>query len=754
MNFCSNCGAPAGGGAYCANCGQSLSAGSATQTGGSAGGQQTVSPQTHDAATPASRVRAANPFSDIPIIDYVRDAAALVLLLVSFGMPWDLADSSTGKVYVILAALLSIASLTLPYLKRGGILPTTWGTAQLRLARLAANAPYVVVVLVTVVLAYVGENGGDGVGVGVAFGLAGAILAAQGRQTELEPAPGDGALWRSITLGVAGLFALISVLSLVMFMVDFASDLEWAPITLQILIIVFFLAVPALPLLSFVRGQHGGRDALMLVAVVGLFVGLWQMSADATIGDVWSLRASTPGILLFPALGAAAAAAGVAARTKANGGSTRWIGLATHLFYVTLLVGAFGAVTTAVQLVDADQGRGAAITVVVLYLLVVVAALVGRNALVSDPNQGRAVALGAALVFAVLGVVIVSVLGASDLYVVGLADATMVSVMWWFAIAILLALTTPKAVRDELGPVSASTVGLGNGGAAKTEPSAGAQTPAATTTSAPTEGNATPTAHPTPSQATGQTPGVKAPGATTPEDESARTAASDTKAQDTKASGANAEEAKAPETKAADAKPAESKAAEARESTSGAAAAAGAAGAAGAVSGAAVSGVGTGQESSDETRSRDTETSSTDESPYRRSGADAEKTGTEQARTQAGGTGGDTSGARSDEAGASTPEPADSTAVLPQTDAGEPSATESASAGDTSGPRVVREAGFDSKTAANPDTPLQTLADIAAQAPSLRPYLAANPSTYPELVEWLRHLGDPAVDEALRRRDA
>jgi hypothetical protein len=31
-------------------------------------------------------------------------------------------------------------------------------------------------------------------------------------------------------------------------------------------------------------------------------------------------------------------------------------------------------------------------------------------------------------------------------------------------------------------------------------------------------------------------------------------------------------------------------------------------------------------------------------------------------------------------------------------------------------------------------------------------HLAANPSTYPDLLHWLGQLGDPAIDSALARR--
>jgi hypothetical protein len=54
--------------------------------------------------------------------------------------------------------------------------------------------------------------------------------------------------------------------------------------------------------------------------------------------------------------------------------------------------------------------------------------------------------------------------------------------------------------------------------------------------------------------------------------------------------------------------------------------------------------------------------------------------------------------------------------------------------------------------ALDPATPLADLAKIVQEAPHLRPQVAANPSTYPALLDWLGALGDPQVDAALRSR--
>lgn len=54
--------------------------------------------------------------------------------------------------------------------------------------------------------------------------------------------------------------------------------------------------------------------------------------------------------------------------------------------------------------------------------------------------------------------------------------------------------------------------------------------------------------------------------------------------------------------------------------------------------------------------------------------------------------------------------------------------------------------------ASSPTTSPQTLADIAAQRPDLRQFVAANPAAGPEVLQWLGTLGDPVVDAALSRR--
>lgn len=54
--------------------------------------------------------------------------------------------------------------------------------------------------------------------------------------------------------------------------------------------------------------------------------------------------------------------------------------------------------------------------------------------------------------------------------------------------------------------------------------------------------------------------------------------------------------------------------------------------------------------------------------------------------------------------------------------------------------------------AINPDTPLARLQTIAQDAPELGPLLALNPSTYPDLLDWLGELQDTQINAALAKR--
>lgn len=67
-------------------------------------------------------------------------------------------------------------------------------------------------------------------------------------------------------------------------------------------------------------------------------------------------------------------------------------------------------------------------------------------------------------------------------------------------------------------------------------------------------------------------------------------------------------------------------------------------------------------------------------------------------------------------------------------------------------PVTTNAYGYTAEQALDPNTDQMTIAKIAQYAPELRPCLARNPNTYPELLEWLAQLHDPAIDAALATR--
>lgn len=58
----------------------------------------------------------------------------------------------------------------------------------------------------------------------------------------------------------------------------------------------------------------------------------------------------------------------------------------------------------------------------------------------------------------------------------------------------------------------------------------------------------------------------------------------------------------------------------------------------------------------------------------------------------------------------------------------------------------------DQRRAADPATPLTQLQELAQNVPETRAFVAANPATYPALLDWLAEFDDPAIQAALKER--
>lgn len=657
-----------------------------------------------------------SPFANIAVADYVRDAISAIALLVSLALPWNLADRSADRVEVVLAVALSLASLSLPYLARLAVLPATWTVHTTRRARLLAGLPLAVIGLLHLVF---DVRSGAGVGTGLGLALAGAALAATPRDSELGPVDQDAAVLRGWRFGLAGVGALIAlgaVLSTLF--AELAADATLGDRLLSPVWLVLVLGLVWLLVAGTVR--HDRPSRLVLVAAGFVLALLFVFTSGDALTGLESMRPGVTdpsrfGLVLLPLAAAVAGAPAVRRDPAAEEDlSTEraagvWVRVAVRAFDVIVLLAACSALAAVVQLIDPGFiGSGAGVTLVVrLVLGVVVAAIAwfARRSLSRDPGTGHVPAVGAACVAGVLGLVVVIATSGASLGV-NLGDLLMALGL---PIVAASALMVPKAVREHF-----QTVGIG--GAADVDRS-----------------QAYVWAPPRPK-------GDKAPPVTLPE-EPVRPA---------------------PELR----RPAEPR----RVTSTGAVrTVAGAAASQRTTAPVQVAGPESGEVSINAMRTvEDLPAASapageTATMPPVRPGESPQPAASQPgARVQRVASGQQTARIR----------PVTGQQAV-QPDAGSPGA------GDDGQEQVTRpvtvgqaqrpEADYGSQTghtavmppvggrwsaavALDPATPLADLAKIVQEAPHLRPQVAANPSTYPALLDWLGALGDPQVDAALRSR--
>lgn len=422
--------------------------------------------ETGDGEAPASVPPSRHPFADIRPGDYVRDVLALVLLIATFSMPWDSAGAAADRIHVVLVTLLTMASLTLPYLKRAGVLPESWSNAEVRVARTLANTPYFVVVALTIVVDIAAEGAGSGgVGVGVGFGLAGAVLAAQARAADQDGEPAQGYAWRMVASGLVAVVIALTAVRLVVILAglgDPGPTPEWDTVALSLLEPLIFLAVLLVPAVGLLRAQATARNLLVALGLVAVVMGYWRMSEGGLgMPEVLSMRDGGPAELLWLPAAAAVSAAGVSSQLTPVSSYRLWMDTALRSLGLAGVLAGLSAVFWVVVVASVDFGRGTTITVLVLVLLALVTALVGRSSLRGDPGQGRPVALAAAAVLVLIAIIDLAVETAGPVGLFGVS-ALVVSALFVLAAVIVLALTVPRAVRDALGPLELGSATFGD----------------------------------------------------------------------------------------------------------------------------------------------------------------------------------------------------------------------------------------------------------------------------------------------------
>lgn len=413
-------------------------------------------------------------FKGMTVRDIIRDVLAAALLLLSLPLIWHGDDSAKERPEVLVITLLSVLSLGLPYLARIGAMGPKWTVHSTRGARMLLNAPYFLLVLAYVVVDVVKYKDALGIGVAAMFGLTGAVLAAQPRESEIGPEGQDnaGKQWLGITSALGGFIAVTYIASLVIFIIQVidapsvptlpvvASIVTWLLVVVFSLWIVFATSVGRSP--SWRRALIGLGVSLIVIVfiaepdttlVVSQSVAGVAAGGEGIIPVVPLSLVNGLGALFIPAAAAAAANPAVSRAVKQQPEVQTWIegARAVALYVGFVAFTAFVGAVLGFWTLDGADGRPLSflITTLVLSLVTIGVALFAANALGTDPVSGRAKGIAAAVAIGVLGILIVmsvpSDLVGGDVRFVSVGHLLLAAAL---PITMLILLLAPKVVRE------------------------------------------------------------------------------------------------------------------------------------------------------------------------------------------------------------------------------------------------------------------------------------------------------------------
>jgi len=422
-------------------------------------------------------------FEDIRIGDYTRDGTAAVLLFVSFFLPWSVTvgitrvGSSGLVVLLVLPALLSLASLSLPYVARLGMLGPNWNVGQIRVLRLVANGPLIATVVGLVAYDVIrgmfrfSESSniftGNGVGAGAWFGLAGALLAAQPRAAEIRIDPRTAPRWLALVkplVFVAWGSSVASALLALIYILVFASRHRYydGPQTFESLFVLFVssavpIVVVGVAAVGLARRFASWRLTVAALGIALLAAGLLLSISEGESVELFHTVTASPyyGITF---LTAAAAIAFIPCGVASVGDGTHpgyiWLGAARNGMLL-IAVWSFGVGFYQIAMAVTQFGIvlwGDALVLAVLAILVGILAVVGVRALSlryssSDPRPSREVGLGVCLALLVLMIarlVVQSSMYGEIYYSAWIFDFAMAVLV----VVVALAVTVSPAVRN------------------------------------------------------------------------------------------------------------------------------------------------------------------------------------------------------------------------------------------------------------------------------------------------------------------
>ncbi|NHP17542.1 hypothetical protein G8767_28780 [Rhodococcus sp. IC4_135] len=441
-------------------------------------------PQSHDMYPPAQGYSPTQSvFQDIRIGDYTRDGTAAVLLFVSFFLPWSMTVGitrvgSSGLVaLIVLPILLSLVSLSLPYVARLGMLGPNWNVGQIRVLRLVANAPLLSAVVGLVVYDVIrgmfrfSESSsiftGNGVGAGAWFGLAGALLAAQPRAAEIRIDPRTAPRWLALVkplVFVAWGSSVASALLALIYILVSASRYRYydGPQTFESLIVLFVssavpIVVVGVATVGLVRRFASWRLTIAALGIALLAAGLLHSISEGTSVELFHTVTASPyyGITF---LIAAAAITFIPFGVASVGDGTHpgyvWLAAARNGMLL-IAVWSFGVGFSQIAMAATQFGIvpwGDALVLAVLAILVGILAVVGVKSLSLrysslDPRPSREVCLGVCvglLVLMIARLVVQSAMYGEIYYSSWIFDLAMAMLV----VVVALALTVSPAVRN------------------------------------------------------------------------------------------------------------------------------------------------------------------------------------------------------------------------------------------------------------------------------------------------------------------
>ncbi len=416
-----------------------------------------------------------NPLAHTPVSDWVRDIAAVVLLLASLALPWSLsidggkAVVGAGHTEVILITILSVLSIGVTYLARFGVLGGAATLARVVAIRAALNAPYVVLVIVYVVLDAVRSSGG--LGGAAALGLAGALLAAGTRAFEVRGLGADSTVVHASFAAVAITFVVVLITALMGIILPITTYLTADPAALSGLVTPVIAAIGFLVLFGLVLRRS--ETARLVGTGIGIAV-LATVAIDALSGFVLS---GTPYGLEslygggYPTLWLAAGATILSAPSlrpamHPTTALTSWFTVAKQsLLIVAIVAGVLAVFDLLTVVFFSGIPVGFIIATLLCHVLATVAALIARVQLVGDPAGSRTAVIGIAIgiaIFAIIAVVLGSIarndksLSSQSTYgLVGIVGVNVWAPLSWTLIGILglvvvvgHSLLVPSAVRE------------------------------------------------------------------------------------------------------------------------------------------------------------------------------------------------------------------------------------------------------------------------------------------------------------------